>query len=58
MDLLYRGFGAIGITGGTMALLVFLGFVGDEQGNVALLVLAVIFLGIGIPSLLKWIKTL
>jgi hypothetical protein len=58
VDLVYRGLGAVGTTGGTLALLVFLGLVGDEPGNPSLLAIAVVFLGIGIPSLVKWIRTL
>lgn len=58
MDAVYRGLGTIGTTGGVLALLVFLGLVGDEPGNPSLLVIAVVFLGIGIPSLVRWIRTL
>jgi hypothetical protein len=58
VDLVYRGLGAIGVTGGALALLVFVGLLGDERGNPSLLAIAVVFLAIGVPSLMKWIRTL
>jgi hypothetical protein len=58
MDLLYRTLGVVGTLGGSTALLVFAGVMGDEPGNVSLLVLGIVFLAVGVPSLVTWIRTL
>lgn len=54
----WRALAAGGIGGGVLLILVFAGVFGEDgRGSVGLLLLGLVLLAIGIPSLLRWLKT-